>query len=166
MWNRVETGPPNPQTAKPQTPAPLPAQPPQQSSVQPVAPPPEVKAARITPPAATATIGSSVLLKGELTSSEDLTVDGQVEGRIDLPEHSLTIGPNANIKANIAARIVLVFGTVTGNITAHEKIDLRRGASVEGAMARQKSKGNGVATDTHIAATVAGPHVAAMAAAS
>src|SRR5437879_7581272 len=56
-----------------------------------------------------ARLGSSVVVKGELTGSEDLIVDGRIEGRIDLPDHALTIGPNANVQADIAARIVTVF---------------------------------------------------------
>ena len=79
-----------------------------------------------------ANIGSSVFIKGELTGSEDLTVDGRVEGRIDLPDHALTIGPNANIQAHIAAKVVTVFGSVVGGIAAREKIDIRRGGSLEG----------------------------------
>jgi cytoskeletal protein CcmA (bactofilin family) len=79
-----------------------------------------------------ANIGSSVFIKGELTASEDLTVDGQVEGRIDLPDHALTIGPNANIQAHIAAKVVTVFGSVVGGIAARDKVDIRRGGSLEG----------------------------------
>lgn len=80
----------------------------------------------------TATVGSSVLIKGVLTASEDLTVDGQLEGRIDLPEHTLTIGPNAKVTADIVAKVVTVFGTMSGKITANGMLDIRRGASVEG----------------------------------
>ena len=76
--------------------------------------------------------GRSVQVKGEVTGSEDLTIDGEVEGSIDLPEHVLTVGPNATIHADIKARAVMVFGTVLGSIVAREKVDLRRGGSVEG----------------------------------
>ena len=79
-----------------------------------------------------ANIGNSVFIKGELTASEDLTVDGRVEGRIDLPDHTLTIGPNAHIQAHIAAKVVTVFGSVVGGITARDKVDIRRGGSLEG----------------------------------
>jgi cytoskeletal protein CcmA (bactofilin family) len=78
-----------------------------------------------------AALGRSVTVKGELTGSEDLTVDGRVDGTIDLSQHALTIGPNAIIHARIAAKTVTVFGTVLGNITAHDTI-IRKGASVEG----------------------------------
>jgi len=79
-----------------------------------------------------ANIGISVFVKGELTASEDLMVDGRVEGRIDLPDHALTIGPNANIQADIIARVVTVFGAVVGGITARDKVDIRRGGSLNG----------------------------------
>ena len=78
-----------------------------------------------------AALGRSVAVKGELTGSEDLTVDGRVDGSIDLSQHALTIGPNATIHATIAAKTVTVFGTVVGNITAADTI-IRKGASVEG----------------------------------
>jgi cytoskeletal protein CcmA (bactofilin family) len=81
-----------------------------------------------------ATIGISVSIKGEIKGSEDLTVDGQVEGRIDLPEHTLTIGPNATVVADINAKIVTIFGTVIGSIIAREKADIRKTASVEGSL--------------------------------
>jgi cytoskeletal protein CcmA (bactofilin family) len=78
------------------------------------------------------TLGSSVLIKGVLTASEDLTVDGRVEGRIHLPDHTLTIGPNAKIDAEIVAKVVTVFGTVRGNVTAHDRLDIRSAATLEG----------------------------------
>jgi cytoskeletal protein CcmA (bactofilin family) len=84
--------------------------------------------------ASVATLGNSVFVKGEITGSEDLTIDGQVEGRIDLPEHTLTVGPNATIVADIAAKNVVVFGSVVGSITARDKVELRSSASAEGAI--------------------------------
>jgi cytoskeletal protein CcmA (bactofilin family) len=79
-----------------------------------------------------ATLGASVCVKGAITASEDLTIDGQVEGRIDLPNHLLTIGPNATILADINATRVTVFGSVIGTIVAKDKVDLRKSGSVEG----------------------------------
>ena len=79
-----------------------------------------------------ATVGRSVVVKGDISGSEDLTIDGQVEGRITLPQHTLTIGPNASVRANVSARVVTVFGTVIGDVNADEKVDVRRGGSVEG----------------------------------
>jgi cytoskeletal protein CcmA (bactofilin family) len=81
-----------------------------------------------------ATIGISVTIKGEISGAEDLTVDGQVEGKIELPEHTLTIGPNATVMADINAKVVTVFGTVIGNVAAREKADIRKTASVEGSL--------------------------------
>ena len=77
-------------------------------------------------------IGKSVVIKGELNGSEDLTIEGQIEGTIDLRDNVLTIGPNGKIKAQVFAKSVVVLGTVAGNITASEKIDIRDGGSVEG----------------------------------
>ncbi|MCX6543198.1 MAG: polymer-forming cytoskeletal protein [Acidobacteria bacterium] len=77
-------------------------------------------------------IGKSVVIKGELTGSEDLTVEGIVEGKIELREHVLTIGAHARIKAEVFAKVAVVLGEVVGNITASEKVDIRDSGSVEG----------------------------------
>jgi cytoskeletal protein CcmA (bactofilin family) len=77
-------------------------------------------------------IGKSVVIKGELNGSEDLTVEGQVEGKIELKDHVLTIGPNGKIKAQVFAKAVIVLGEVHGNVTASEKVDIRDGGSVDG----------------------------------
>ena len=77
-------------------------------------------------------IGKSVVIKGELNGSEDLTVEGNVEGKIELREHVLTIGPHGRIKAQIFAKSVIVLGEVTGDINASEKVDIRDAGSVDG----------------------------------
>jgi len=77
-------------------------------------------------------IGKSVVIKGELNGSEDLTIEGQVEGTIHLREHVLTIGPNGRIKAQVFAKSVIVLGQVSGNVTASEKVDIRDNGSVDG----------------------------------
>ena len=77
-------------------------------------------------------IGKSVVIKGELNGSEDLTIEGQVEGTIQLREHVLTIGPNGRIKAQVFAKSVIVLGQVSGNVTASEKVDIRDNGSVDG----------------------------------
>jgi cytoskeletal protein CcmA (bactofilin family) len=77
-------------------------------------------------------IGKSVVIKGELSGSEDLTIEGQVEGKIELRQNVLTIGPNSKIKAQIFAKAVVVQGEVTGNVTASEKVDIRDAGSVDG----------------------------------
>src|SRR6266542_946991 len=77
-------------------------------------------------------IGKSVVIKDELNGSEDLTVEGHVEGKIELRDHVLTIGPNGKIKAQVFAKAVIVLGEVNGNVTASEKVDIRDGGSVDG----------------------------------
>src|SRR5687767_15757678 len=68
-------------------------------------------------------IGKSVVIKGELNGSEDLTIEGQVEGKIELKDHVLTIGPNGKIKAQVFAKSLIVLGEVTGNVTASDKVE-------------------------------------------
>jgi cytoskeletal protein CcmA (bactofilin family) len=124
MWKREE--------------APRPPQP----VVPPTAPPPPVVHQSTTPRVepvqsaqqekAIVNIGKSVIIKGELSGSEDLTIEGQVEGKIELRQNVLTIGPNAKIKAQVLARAVVVEGTVQGNISSSEKIEIRDKGSVEG----------------------------------
>jgi cytoskeletal protein CcmA (bactofilin family) len=80
-------------------------------------------------------IGKSVVIKGELNGSEDLTIEGQVEGKIELRQNVLTIGPNGKIKAQVFAKSVIVLGEVTGNVTATEKVDIRDNGSVDGDIA-------------------------------
>jgi cytoskeletal protein CcmA (bactofilin family) len=77
-------------------------------------------------------IGKSVVIKGELNGSEDLTIEGQVEGTIQLRDHVLTIGANGRIKAQVFAKAVIVLGEVTGNVTASDKVDIRDAGSVDG----------------------------------
>jgi cytoskeletal protein CcmA (bactofilin family) len=77
-------------------------------------------------------IGKSVIIKGELSGSEDLTIEGQVDGKIELRQNILTIGPNAKIKAQVFAKAVVIQGEVHGNVTATEKVDIRDAGSVDG----------------------------------
>lgn len=77
-------------------------------------------------------VGKSVVFKGTLTSSEDMTIDGRVEGSIEIRENTLTIGPDADIRADIVARAVTILGAVTGKITAGDKVEICEGGSVEG----------------------------------
>lgn len=79
-------------------------------------------------------MGQSLVIKGELNGGEDLTLDGRVEGKISLPEHVLTVGANARIDAEVQAKVVVVLGTVKGNVTAGEKFELKAGGSVEGTL--------------------------------
>jgi cytoskeletal protein CcmA (bactofilin family) len=77
-------------------------------------------------------IGKSVVIRGELSGNEDLYIDGDVEGTVTLPEGRLTIGPNARVKADITVREVIIFGTLTGNVQAAGRVDLRQSAQVSG----------------------------------
>jgi len=77
-------------------------------------------------------LGKSVVIKGELNGSEDLTIEGHIEGKIELKDNVLTIGANGKINAQVFAKSVIVLGTVNGNITASDKVDIRDGGSVDG----------------------------------
>ena len=69
-------------------------------------------------------LGRSVVIKGELSASEDLTLYGHMDGSVKLPDHTLTIGPDADIRAEVAAKAVVVMGALTGNVTASEAVQI------------------------------------------
>jgi cytoskeletal protein CcmA (bactofilin family) len=77
-------------------------------------------------------VGKSVIFKGTLISSEDMTIDGHVEGTIEVRDHVLTVGPDADIRAGIVAGSVTIHGGVTGNIRATAKIEIRSTGRIEG----------------------------------
>ncbi len=79
-----------------------------------------------------AVLGKSVMVKGQIHSREDLTIDGEVEGTVELSEHRLTIGPNGRVQANVKAREIVVLGSVQGNVEATDKIDIRKDAKLIG----------------------------------
>ena len=79
-----------------------------------------------------ARIGKSVVIRGEVKGGEDLIIDGRVEGTVTLTESRLTIGPSANVAADLAARDILIQGEVQGNIVATGRVELRSGCVVEG----------------------------------
>jgi cytoskeletal protein CcmA (bactofilin family) len=127
MWKRDDnvrpappppapSAPPQPLTATSEPPAPAPR------------PSPHVEKTIVN-------IGKSVVIKGELSGSEDLIIEGQVDGKIELRDNVLTIGPNGKIKAQIYAKAVIVQGEVTGNVTATEKVDIRDNGSLDGDIA-------------------------------
>jgi cytoskeletal protein CcmA (bactofilin family) len=124
MWKRDEA-------VKPTPPPPAPAAPP--VAVQPAAAAPQ-PAGDKRPQIGSdkVNIGKSVVIKGELSGSEDLTIEGNVEGKIELRDNTLTIGPNGKIRAEVFAKQVIVLGEVTGNVTASEKVDIRDNGSVDG----------------------------------
>lgn len=94
--------------------------------------PPRVTAPSTAPSSGVANIGRSVVVKGELVGSEDLVIDGRVEGTINLRQHLLTIGPDGRITAEVTAKSVVVLGQVEGNIAATEKIEIRENGTVDG----------------------------------
>jgi cytoskeletal protein CcmA (bactofilin family) len=79
-----------------------------------------------------AAIGKSVIIKGQILSREDLYLDGEMEGTVEVPDHRLTIGPHAKLQAGIRAREIVVLGSVNGNVEASEKIDIRKDAKLTG----------------------------------
>jgi cytoskeletal protein CcmA (bactofilin family) len=79
-----------------------------------------------------AVLGKSVIVKGQIFSREDLTIDGEVEGTVELQEHRLTVGANGKVMASIKAREIVVLGTVHGNVEASDKIDIRKDAKLVG----------------------------------
>ena len=85
-----------------------------------------------------AQIGKSVVIKGELSGSEDLYVDGQVEGSIALKNNGLTVGPNGQIKASVEAKGIVVQGKLEGNVIATDRVDLRKSAIVSGDIITQR----------------------------
>jgi cytoskeletal protein CcmA (bactofilin family) len=121
MWKRDEA--PKPTVSQPPAPAPVTPSQPASAASQ-----PEIR--RIERDMVN--IGKSVVIKGELNGSEDLTIEGHVEGKIELKDHVLTIGPNGKIKAQVFAKAVIVLGEMNGNVTASEKVDIRDGGSVDG----------------------------------
>ena len=98
-----------------------------------------------------ANIGQSVIVKGELTGSENLVIDGQVEGMIELRQHVLTIGPSGKIKAEVTAKSVVVLGHVVGNIIATEKIEICEDGSVDGDIAAPRV---GIAEGAHFKGSI------------
>jgi cytoskeletal protein CcmA (bactofilin family) len=79
-----------------------------------------------------AIIGKSVMIKGQIFSREDLTIDGEIDGSVELHEHRLTVGPNGKLQAGVKAREVVVLGTIHGNVEASDKIDIRKDAKLVG----------------------------------
>ena len=85
-----------------------------------------------------ASLGKSVVIKGEVSGSEDLYVDGEIEGSIDLRNHSVTIGPNGKLKASVSAKSIVVQGKVDGSLSASDRLDLRKSAIVTGDVTTQR----------------------------
>jgi cytoskeletal protein CcmA (bactofilin family) len=138
MWNRDDSQKSQPSNLANQGSKMVPAAP----TLVPVAPPPLTAVPPAGPlPAAVRTgvaIGLSLLVKGELTGSEDLLIEGRVEGKISLPEHLLTIGPHAKISAEVVAKVVIIQGSIIGNVTASERFEIKAGGRMTGDLTSPK----------------------------
>ena len=122
MWNR-ETSSAKDEGHRPAPPAPV---------IQAVVPPPITTRPVEEERRLVAWVGKSVLFRGDLISLEDMTIDGRVEGTIELRDHTLTIGPDATIQADIIAKAVSILGKVIGSINASETVYIAETGSVEG----------------------------------
>ena len=80
------------------------------------------------------TIGRGIVIEGDVEGSEDLVIDGKVDGTIELRQHALTVGPTGRVKAQLSAKSVVVLGDVSGNIQASERVRIGETGSVEGAV--------------------------------
>jgi len=121
------------------TPNPTPSPEPQRSFTPPAEPVSPPRPA--TAPIATseqATLGKSLVIKGEVTGSESLYIDGRVEGSINLPGNRVTVGRNGVVSANISAREIVVLGKVRGNMTASDRVDIRGEGSLTGDVVAQR----------------------------
>ena len=143
MWK--PTNPPAPN--QPSTPAKLPTQTTTPAAATPMAEVPRTSSEPTPAPAnrnavlntqEQATIGKSLVIKGEVTGSESLYIDGKVEGSIQLPGNRVTIGRNGQVAANINAREVVVLGKVRGNLTASDRVDIRNEGSLTGDVVAQR----------------------------
>ena len=138
MWKPNQTGPTSPATPEPTRPATTPATPAasfEAPAVRPTSSPAAASSAGAIPSGEQATIGKSLIVKGELTGSESLYIDGKVEGAITLPGNRVTVGRNGQVAANISAREVVVLGKVRGNIQASDRVDIRSEGSLTGDVA-------------------------------
>ena len=134
MWK------PNQPGNSPQTPSNEPARPaaPQTTAAHEPAPRTPTPAAQTTTTSEQATIGKSLVVKGEVTGSESLYIDGKVEGAINLPGNRVTVGRNGQVAANITAREIVVLGKVRGNMTASDRVDIRSEGSLTGDVTAQR----------------------------
>lgn len=79
-----------------------------------------------------ATIGKSIVIKGDLSGDEDLIIEGKVEGRVNLPNNEITVGADGRITADIEAKSIIVIGQTAGNLTATQRVEVQATGSVEG----------------------------------
>ncbi len=134
MW-KPNAAPGSPATPEPVRPTTTPA--PSASPVVEPTPAPAPRNAAVNT-AEQATIGKSLVIKGEVTGSESLYIDGRVEGSINLPGNRVTVGRNGIVSANINAREVVVLGKVKGNLSASDRVDIRNEGSLTGDVVAQR----------------------------
>jgi cytoskeletal protein CcmA (bactofilin family) len=134
MWKPNQTGPTSPSTPEPARPTP-PTSAPAAFEAGTVRPSTGGSVPAATPSGEQATIGKSLVVKGEVSGSESLYIDGKVEGAINLPGNRVTVGRNGQVAANIMAREVVVLGKVRGNISASDRVDIRSEGSLTGDVA-------------------------------
>ena len=109
-----------------------PAQNPSNSPKVPPSPNSYTPVKTISTPVEQATIGRSVVIKGEVSGAESLYIDGQVEGTLNFADHRVTVGRNGNVQANIIARDVIIMGKVQGNLECTDRVDIRSEGSLTG----------------------------------
>lgn len=129
---------PNQPGAIPPTPEPVRPQPPAPPISEPTAPRPTTASHNAVPTSEQATIGKSLIIKGEISGSETLYIDGQVEGSVNMPGNRVMVGRNGNVAANISAREVVVLGKVQGDINASDRVDIRSEGSLTGDVTAQR----------------------------
>jgi cytoskeletal protein CcmA (bactofilin family) len=133
MWKPNQAGPISPSTPEPTRPGTAPAPTIYESSTP--KPAAATAGSPVLPSGEQATIGKSLFVKGEVSGSESLYIDGKVEGTINLPGNRVTVGRNGQVAANILAREVVVLGKVRGNVTASDRVDIRSEGSLTGDVA-------------------------------
>jgi cytoskeletal protein CcmA (bactofilin family) len=123
MWKPTQQGSPSPAP----TPEPIRPTPPAPASFEPARPATQV--------GEQASIGKGLSIKGEISGTESLFIDGKVEGSVSLPGNRVTVGKNGHVSANINAREIVVLGKVRGNLTATDRVDIRAEGSLTGDVA-------------------------------
>lgn len=130
MWGRKdEPSAPSSPTPRPEAQVKTPEPPPRPAAATSAPPPPRPAS---TSSGGGAHLGKSVKVKGEINGSEDLLIDGEVEGKITLKGNSLTIGPNGNVRAEVVAHSITVLGRLEGNVRAADRVEIRKTGSLEG----------------------------------
>jgi cytoskeletal protein CcmA (bactofilin family) len=104
----------------------------------PSTPNPSAPVKTVTSPIEQATIGRTLVIKGEISGSESLYIDGRVEGSLSFKDHRVTVGRNGVVQANIAAREVVIMGKVTGNVECGDRVDIRSEGSLTGDIVSQR----------------------------